>query len=143
MNLTLEYVAACRLKAAAREMDGAAGALVDVGGKIAKQHAKEMRGAAKIARQWAKELMDLHEAKQQNLVDIYEAYETWPADIKKKLSCHDLRRMSGWAPPGNVDEWEIDTSTPLANPDLPEVQRDPRRASTLCVEPDPKEPREA
>lgn len=26
------------------------------------------------------------------------AFNTWPADIRKKLSLHDLRRMTGWAP---------------------------------------------
>lgn len=30
---------------------------------------------------------------------IYDAYMTWPEDIRRKLSMHDLRRMSGWAPP--------------------------------------------
>jgi len=28
--------------------------------------------------------------------DIYDAYKSWPEDIRKKLSLHDLRRMSGW-----------------------------------------------
>ena len=27
------------------------------------------------------------------------AYSTWPADIRKKLSLRDLRRMTGWSPP--------------------------------------------
>ena len=27
---------------------------------------------------------------------IFEAYKTWPEDIRKKLSAHDLRRMAGW-----------------------------------------------
>jgi hypothetical protein len=26
-------------------------------------------------------------------------YKTWPEDIRKKLSLHDLRRMNGWTPP--------------------------------------------
>jgi hypothetical protein len=30
---------------------------------------------------------------------IYEVYKTWPEDIRKKLSLHDLRRMNGWTPP--------------------------------------------
>lgn len=42
--------------------------------------------------------------------DVYEAYKTWPEDIRKKLSLHDLRRMSGWAPKTNVGDWRIDTS---------------------------------
>lgn len=29
------------------------------------------------------------------LPEIYEAYKTWPADIRAKLSLYDLRRMSG------------------------------------------------
>lgn len=83
MNLTLEYVAACRLKAAALEMDGAAGALVDVGGKIAKQHAKEMRGAAKIAKEWAKELTKLHRAKQPRMTPNA-ALSGWPGKDEKE-----------------------------------------------------------
>ncbi len=35
-----------------------------------------------------------------NLMDeLFAAFNTWPADIRKKLSLHDLRRMTGWAPP--------------------------------------------
>ncbi len=30
---------------------------------------------------------------------ILAAYKTWPDDICKKLSIHDLRRMTGWTPP--------------------------------------------
>lgn len=30
---------------------------------------------------------------------ITAAFNTWPADIRKKLSLHDLRRMTGWRPP--------------------------------------------
>ena len=30
------------------------------------------------------------------LPEIYEQYKNWPDDIKKKLSVHDLRRMTGW-----------------------------------------------
>ena len=30
---------------------------------------------------------------------IVEAYNAWPSDIRKKLSLHDLRRMTGWTPP--------------------------------------------
>jgi len=44
--------------------------------------------------------------------DIFEAYKTWPADIREKLSLHDLRRMSGWGPSGEPGDWSIDTSTP-------------------------------
>lgn len=42
--------------------------------------------------------------------DIYTAYATWPEDIRKKLSFHDLRRMSGWVPRPDPDGWRIDTS---------------------------------
>ena len=35
--------------------------------------------------------------------DIYEAYKTWPADIRAKLSLHDLRRMNGWTPAAKPD----------------------------------------
>ncbi len=42
--------------------------------------------------------------------DIYAAYHTWPDDIRAKLSLHDLRRMSGWAPQPNPEGWAIDTS---------------------------------
>ena len=30
---------------------------------------------------------------------IVEAFNTWPEDIRRKLSVHDLRRMTGWMPP--------------------------------------------
>jgi hypothetical protein len=30
------------------------------------------------------------------LPEIYQQYGTWPEDIKRKLSIHDLRRMTGW-----------------------------------------------
>lgn len=42
---------------------------------------------------------------------IVEAYNTWPADLRKKLSLHDLRRMTGWTPKTNVGDWRIDLST--------------------------------
>lgn len=29
---------------------------------------------------------------------VVDAYNTWPIDIRKKLSLHDLRRMTGWDP---------------------------------------------
>lgn len=29
---------------------------------------------------------------------IVAAYNTWPADLRAKLSMHDLRRMTGWTP---------------------------------------------
>lgn len=45
-------------------------------------------------------------------MDIYDAYKTWPADVRAKLSLHDLRRMTGWQPPSAVGDWCIDTSTP-------------------------------
>lgn len=43
-------------------------------------------------------------------VDVFEAYKTWPDDLKAKLSVHDLRRMNGWAPRADVSDWRIDTS---------------------------------
>lgn len=42
--------------------------------------------------------------------DVFEAYKTWPDDIRKKLSAYDLRRMGGWAPKTAVGDWRIDTS---------------------------------
>lgn len=42
--------------------------------------------------------------------DVWEAYKSWPEDVRAKLSCHDLRRMSGWTPRQNPTEWGIDTS---------------------------------
>lgn len=48
--------------------------------------------------------------KRKALEDVFAAYETWPADIKAKLSLHDLRRMNGWAPRTNFGDWRIDTS---------------------------------
>ncbi|MEG0181990.1 MAG: hypothetical protein RR704_00840 [Stenotrophomonas sp.] len=42
--------------------------------------------------------------------DVFDAYKTWPADLKAKLSVNDLRRMNGWAPRVNAGDWRIDTS---------------------------------
>lgn len=48
--------------------------------------------------------------------DIYEAYKTWPDDIRKKLSLHDLRRMSGWKliPPHTVPANVIEAAEALS-----------------------------
>jgi len=35
---------------------------------------------------------------------IYEAYQTWPEDLKARLSLQDLRRMSGWKPKSKEDQ---------------------------------------
>lgn len=47
---------------------------------------------------WWRDLVSLEEhIAQWGLFDeVYEAYMTWPEDIRKKLSLHDLRRMGGW-----------------------------------------------
>ena len=37
-------------------------------------------------------------------IDVYAAYKTWPDDIRRKLSMHDLRRMSGWIAPDDKRE---------------------------------------
>ena len=41
---------------------------------------------------------------------VIAAHKTWPTDLRKKLSLHDLRRMSGWAPKPSPRDWRIDTS---------------------------------
>ena len=63
---------------------------------------------------WEAEALAEHDAQpaQAAQTDIFEAYKTWPADIREKLSLHDLRRMSGWGPSGEPGDWSIDTSTP-------------------------------
>ncbi len=40
---------------------------------------------------------------------LIEAYKQWPADIRRRLSLHDLRRMAGWAP-RPAGKWAIDHS---------------------------------
>lgn len=45
-----------------------------------------------------------------DLGEIYSAYLSWPEDIRRKLSLHDLRRMGGWAPRPSPSDWRIDTS---------------------------------
>ena len=62
--MTAENVAAIRLRGLIKEMDAVARVLSDVKGSEAKQKAKELRGAARIARQWVRELDKLHRAKQ-------------------------------------------------------------------------------
>ena len=47
----------------------------------------------------------------EDALSIYDAYKAWPADIRAKLSLHDLRRMDGWAPKPDPEGWAIDTST--------------------------------
>lgn len=37
-----------------------------------------------------------------------ERYQTWPDDIKRKLSIHDLRRMTGWRPPHELEQEKDD-----------------------------------
>lgn len=61
MTLPLETIAAIHLENAADGMDCAAYHLRALGTKEARQHAKEMIGAAKMARQWAKELRRIAE----------------------------------------------------------------------------------
>lgn len=36
--------------------------------------------------------------------NIYEAYQTWPEDLRARLSLQDLRRMSGWKPKSKEDQ---------------------------------------
>ncbi len=61
--MTAENVSAIRLKGLAGQMDGVAYVLAEVEGPQARQKAKELRGAAKIAHRWARELEKLHRAK--------------------------------------------------------------------------------
>lgn len=55
---------------------------------------------------------------------IYEAFKTWPDDIRRKLSFHDLRRMNGWTPPkpttllGAVDEAATLTAAGMGQADF-------------------------
>lgn len=39
--------------------------------------------------------------------DVFQAYKTWPEDVRAKLSCHDLRRMSEWTPPSAPHTGEV------------------------------------
>ena len=61
---TLENIAAANLAEAQRAMSIAANALHDVGSPLAKQHAREMRGAIKMARTWELALLKIHAQKQ-------------------------------------------------------------------------------
>lgn len=54
---TLEKILATRLKNLAAEMDYCATELRELGTKEAKTHAKELNGAAKMTRQWAREVV--------------------------------------------------------------------------------------
>lgn len=64
MKQTLENIAAANLAEAERTMSIAANALHDVGSPLAKQHAKEMRGAIKMVRNWELALRKIHAEKQ-------------------------------------------------------------------------------
>lgn len=35
--------------------------------------------------------------------DVFEAYKTWPEDLRARLSVNDLRRMTGWKPQSQED----------------------------------------
>lgn len=54
--MTAEQLAALQLDIAADNMHAAASALDDLTIPESRQHANELRGAAKMAREWAKEL---------------------------------------------------------------------------------------
>lgn len=54
---TLEKILANRLKNLAKEMDYCATELRELGTEEAKTHAKELNGASKITRQWAREFV--------------------------------------------------------------------------------------
>lgn len=60
MKQTLENIAAIKLAAAEDAMRSAASALDDLGSDEAKLHAKELRGAIKVARGWELTLRRLH-----------------------------------------------------------------------------------
>lgn len=53
-----------------------------------------------------------YDTERAGLPDMQEWYLSWPVDIRKKLSLHDLQRM--WKtlrhPCNNVADWEIDSS---------------------------------
>lgn len=56
MEQTRENIVAMRLRALAIEMNSTAHEMRLLGTKPAKMHTKEMDGAAKIAREWAREI---------------------------------------------------------------------------------------
>ena len=66
MKQTLENIAAIRLAEVEASMRAAAAALDDVGSDEAMLHAKEMRGAIKIARRWELALRRLHNKAQRS-----------------------------------------------------------------------------
>lgn len=62
MKQTLENIAAIRCDELATAATSAAVALLDLRTQESRQHAAEAKGAAKIARQWAKVLRAKHAA---------------------------------------------------------------------------------
>lgn len=60
MKQTLENIAAIKLAAAEDAMRAAASALDDIGSDETKLHAKELRGAVKVARGWELALRRMH-----------------------------------------------------------------------------------
>ena len=63
MKQSLENIAAIKLAMAEDAMESAAIALDDLGTAEAKQHAKELRGAIKIARGWEIALRKMHKSR--------------------------------------------------------------------------------
>lgn len=64
-RMTLEKVAAVKVRMAADAMQAAARDLRALGTPYAMCHAAEMMGAARMARQWERELNRLHRLRQQ------------------------------------------------------------------------------
>lgn len=60
---TLENIAAIKLKILVQAIESAEAALRDVSSLECNAHAKELSGAAKIARTWIKGLRKMHRAK--------------------------------------------------------------------------------
>ena len=61
---TIERIASIRCEILSKAAESLASALDDVKSPEARQHAKEARGAAKMARAWKRELMKIHISKQ-------------------------------------------------------------------------------
>ncbi|HDS1216236.1 TPA: hypothetical protein QEF70_002710 [Stenotrophomonas maltophilia] len=76
-------------------------------------------------------------------VNVFAVYETWPDDLKAKLSLHDLRRMNGWAPRTKAGDWRIDTSAGgpiLVYKDCSVIEGEDARYVLSLIERDSRQP---
>lgn len=91
-RLTAEVL---RLQDAVMESDARGAALMAERDAMAKANARNQDLVDELCKRSNSAVAE-RDALQRLAVDVFDAYKAWPADIREKLSFHDLRRMDGW-----------------------------------------------